>query len=56
MMIVMYGILGAEIGYTSNLPIVDGSDLFVGLTALLCAVLSTVLFVKWVKGYGREED
>lgn len=56
MMTAMYGILGAEIGYTSKLPIVDGSDLSVVLVAFVCAFLSTVLFVMWTKECAREED
>ena len=49
-MAVMYGLLGAEIGYTSMLPVVDGVDLGVVLVAFVCAIFSTVLFVMWMKG------
>lgn len=49
-MAVMYGLLGAEIGYTSMLPVIDGADLSVVLIAFICAVLSTVLFVMHMKG------
>ena len=46
----MYGLLGAEIGYTSMLPVIDGADLSVVLIAFICAILSTVLFVMRMKG------
>ena len=49
-MAVMYGLLGAEIGYTSMLPVIDGADLSVVLIAFICAILSTVLFVMRMKG------
>ena len=49
-MAVMYGLLGAEIGYTSMLPVIDGGDLAVVLIAFIDAILSTVLFVMWMKG------
>ena len=50
LMAVMYGLLGAEIGYTSMLPVIDGADLSVVLIAFICAILSTVLFVMRMKG------
>lgn len=49
-MAVMYGLLGAEIGYTSMLPVIDRADLAVVLIAFICAILSTVLFVMRMKG------
>lgn len=49
-MAVMYGLLGAEIGYTSMLPVIDGADLSVVLIAFICAILSTILFVMRMKG------
>ena len=49
-MAVMYGLLGAEIAYTSMLPVIDGADLAVVLIAFICAILSTVLFVMRMKG------
>lgn len=49
-MAVMYGLLGAEIAYTSMLPVIDGVDLAVALIAFMDAILSTVLFVMWTKG------
>ena len=49
-MAVMYGLLGAEIGYTSMLPVIDGADLAVVLIAFMCAIASTVLFIMWTKG------
>ena len=49
-MAVIYGLLGAEIGYTSMLPVIDEADLAVVLIAFIDAILSTVLFVMWTKG------
>ena len=49
-MAVIYGLLGAEIGYTSMLPVIDRADLAVVLIAFMDAILSTVLFVMWTKG------
>ena len=49
-MAVMYGLLGAEIAYTSMLPVIDGVDLAVALIAFMDAILSTVLFIMWTKG------
>ena len=49
-MAVMYGLLGAEIAYTSMLPVIDRADLAVVLIAVMDAILSTVLFVMWTKG------
>ena len=49
-MTAMYGLLGAEIAYTSMLPVIDGADLAVVLIAFMDAILSTVLFVMWTKG------
>ena len=49
-MAVMYGLLGAEIGYTIMLPVIDGADLAVVLIAFICAIFSTVNFVMWTKG------
>ena len=49
-MAVMYGLLGAEIAYTSMLPVIDGVDLAVALIAFMDAILSTVLFVMRMKG------
>ena len=50
LMAVMYGLLGAEIGYTSMLLVIDGADLSVVLIAFICAIFSTVLFVMRMKG------
>ena len=49
-MAVIYGLLGAEIGYASMLPVIDGADLSVVLIAFICAILSTGLFVMRMKG------
>ena len=49
-MAVIYGLLGAEIAYTSMLPVIDRADLAVVLIAFMDAILSTVLFVMWTKG------
>ena len=49
-MAVMYGLLGAEIGYTSMLPVIDGADLSVVLIAFIGAISGTVNFVMWTKG------
>ena len=49
-MAVRYGLLGAEISYTSMLPVIDGADLSVVLIAFICTILSTVLFVMRMKG------
>ena len=49
-MAVMYGLLGAEIAYTSMLPVINGADLAIVLIAFMDAILSTVLFVMWTKG------
>lgn len=49
-MAVMYGLLGAEIAYTSMLPVIDRGDLAVVLIAFIDAILSTVLFIMWTKG------
>ena len=49
-MAVMSGLLGAEISYTSMLPVIDGADLSVVLIAFICTILSTVLFVMRMKG------
>ena len=49
-MAVMYGLLGAEIGYTSVLPVIDRGDLAVVLIAFIGAISGTVNFVMWTKG------
>lgn len=49
-MAVIYGLLGAEIAYTSMLPVIDGADLAIVLIAFMDAILSTVLFVMWTNG------
>ena len=54
LMVGMYGLLGAEVAYTSKLPVTDGYDLSMVLIAVVCAVLSTVVFIMFVKDCDRD--
>lgn len=50
LMIGMYSLLGAEVAYTVTLPSMDGGDVSCVLIAVLCAFLSTAVFIMMVKG------